>query len=549
MPYYTTTAAQFRPYTFQELVQPLAMYKARYDEIDKLAQAQEDASAAARDQAMADPTVRAMWMKYENSLNKLRDKIATQGLSNDDYALSNEVRKQFRNQVIPITGAIARREQQRKEWYAAHGADDTYFGDRPENHNLAEYLNGNTPVLNAYSGDKVAARAAMGAKAISSRRFSQAINSVFGGDFIDFVNKQGIETASNTIMGLLQSGAYPELNELYNGLMKDVDPQYWEDASRYIVRGITDGIVYNETHNYQQNPDAIFERQMALTQARSAGKRGSGSGSGDEINALRPYDVIEKIKQGINPKDHTAKGEAVNFLKELTEHPNWYGNRIVRTGRYYKQEEFDRINKKYNLNLNLDSMKNSDGSINQAKVRAIAQKAYDRLYNEWNSEVSKANDYHFLISDDKYMRDIIQARTSSMGENGGYGMHRVKTNGVTKKLDEDRYNNIDWSKDINLYMLNDGTWQIEVTDSSTKKRVKYFIDPQALTDNPYFSGLVNKYKSLKDKTGEDAAILVDEQMNTLHAQYFAMPQIVGSTAKDANVIGYADEDINPYYPY
>lgn len=239
MPYYTTTAAQFRPYTFQELVQPIAMYKARYDEIDKLAQAQEDASAAARDQAMADPTVRAMWMKYENSLNKLRDKIATQGLSNEDYALSNEVRKQFRNQVIPITGAIARREQQRKEWYAAHGADDTYFGDRPENHNLAEYLNGNTPVLNAYSGDKVAARAAMGAKAISSRQFSQAINSVFGGDFIDFVNKQGIETASNTIMGLLQSGAYPELNELYNGLMKDVDPQYWEDASRYIVRGLS----------------------------------------------------------------------------------------------------------------------------------------------------------------------------------------------------------------------------------------------------------------------------------------------------------------------
>jgi len=545
MPYYTTTAAQFRPYTFQELVQPLAMYKARYDEIDKLAQAQEDASAAARDQAMADPTVRAMWMKYENSLNQLRDKIATQGLSNEDYALSNEVRKQFRNQVIPITGAIARREQQRKEWYAAHGADDTYFGDRPENHNLAEYLNGNTPVLNAYSGDKIAARAAMGAKAISSRQFSQAINSVFGGDFIDFVNKNGIETANNTIMELVKSS--PELAELYNGLMKDVNPNYWEDASRYIIRGITDGIVYNETHNYQQNPDAIFERQMALTQARSAGKKGSGSGSDDEINALRPYDVIEKIKQGINPKDHTSKGEAVTFLKELTEHPNWYGNRIVRTGRYYKQEEFDRINKKYNLNLNLDSMKNSDGSINQAKVRAVAQKAYDRLYNEWNSEVSKANDYHFLISNDKNMRELIQARTSNMGEEGGYGMHRVKHNGVTKKLDEDRYNNIDWSKDINLYMLNDGTWQLEATDSSSKKRVKYTIDPQALTDSPYFTSLNNHYKALKDKTTEEAAAIVDELMNTLYAQFYALSPVKGDTDKNAEAIGFVNPADMYYY--
>lgn len=540
MPRYITTAAQFRPYSFQELIQPLAMYKARYDEINAFAQAQEDASAAARDQAMADPTVRDMWMQYEDALINLRDKIATSGLSTEDYGLANEVRRQFRNQVVPITGAIARREQQRKEWYAAHGNDDTYFGDIPENHNLSEYLNGNIPVLNAYSGDKVAARAAMGAKAISSRQFSQAINQVFGGNFVDFVNRNGIETASNTIMGLLQSGAYPELNELYNGLMQDVNPNYWEDASRYIIRGITDGIVYNETHSYQQNPDAIFERQMTLTEARSAGKRGSGSGSGgsDDISSLRPYDVIEKVKQGIKPKDHTAKGEDVAFLRSLADNPNWYGNRVVRTGRYYNQERLDQINKRHGLNINLDALKNSDGSINQTKVRSVLQKAYDKLYKSWNDEVSLNNDYHFQISNDQYMKDILQARTSGMGEDGGYGMHRVKGNGVTKKLDDDRYNNIDWSKDINLYMLNDGTWQLEVTDKSNKSRVKYTIDPQALTDNPYFSGLVNQYKSLKDKTGEDAAILVDELFNTLYGQYYAMPQIQGATSSKAEPIGY-----------
>lgn len=540
MPRYITTAAQFRPYSFQELIQPLAMYKARYDEINAFAQAQEDASAAARDQAMADPTVRDMWMQYEDSLINLRDKIATSGLSTEDYGLANEVRRQFRNQVVPITGAIARREQQRKEWYAAHGNDDTYFGDIPENHSLSEYLNGNIPVLNAYSGDKVAARAAMGAKAISSRQFSQAINQVFGGNFVDFVNRNGIETASNTIMGLLQSGAYPELNELYNGLMQDVNPNYWEDASRYIIRGITDGIVYNETHSYQQNPDAIFERQLALTEARSASKRGSGSGGGgsDDISSLRPYDVIEKVKQGIKPKDHTAKGEDVAFLRSLADNPNWYGNRVVRTGRYYNQERLDQINKRHGLNINLDALKNSDGSINQTKVRSVLQKAYDKLYKSWNDEVSTANDYHFQISNDQYMKDILQARTSSMGEEGGYGMHRVKGNGVTKKLDDDRYNNIDWSKDINLYMLNDGTWQLEATDKSNKSRVKYTIDPQALTDNPYFAGLVNQYKSLKDKTGEDAAILVDELFNTLYGQYYAMPQIQGATSSKVEPIGY-----------
>lgn len=538
MPYYTTTAAQFRPYTFQELVQPLAMYKARYDEIDKLAQAQEDASAAARDQALSDPTVRDMWLKYENSLNKLRDKIATQGLSNEDYALSNEVRRQFRNQVIPITGAIARREQQRKEWAAAHGNDDTYFGDRPENHNLAEYLNGNMPVLNAYSGDKVAARAAMGAKAISSRRFSQAINSVFGGDFIDFVNRNGIETAGNTIMGLLQSGNYPELNELYNGLMQDIDPQYRGDASRYIVRGITDGIVYNETHNYQQNPDAIFERQLALTEARSAGKRGGSGPGGGDVDTLRPYGIIEKVKQGVKPKDHTEKGEAVNFLKEMVNHPNWYGNRIVHNNSYYNQEKLARLNKKYQLNIDLDKLKNSDGTINQPRVQTVLQKAYDRLYKEWDSEVTKANDYFLQIADDSHARQIIQTRTSGMGEEGGYGMHRIKGNGVTKKLDSDRYNDIDWSKDINVYMLNDGTLQLEATTKSSKERVKYNIDPQALTDNPDFPGLIKHYKSLNDKTTEEAAGVADVIMNTLYAQFYAMSQIWGNTNSKIDADGY-----------
>jgi hypothetical protein len=241
---------------------------------------------------------------------------------------------------------------------------------------------------------------------------------------------------------------------------------------------------------------------MALTEARSAGKRGSGSGGGgsDDVSSLRPYGVIEKVKRGVKPKDHTAKGEDVAFLKSLVDNPNWYGNRIVRTGRYYNQERLDQINKRHGLNINLDALKNSDGSINQTKVRSVLQKAYDKLYKSWNDEVSLNNDYFLQIADDNHARQIIQTRTSGMGEEGGYGMHRINNRGVTKKLDSDRYNDIDWSKDINVYMLNDGTLQLEATTKSSKERVKYNIDPQALTDNPDFPGLIKHYKSLNDKT-------------------------------------------------
>ena len=116
--YFLTETAQFRPFSYQEMLAPVKAYQDAYNEADeKLNLLLEDAALKAFNFAPQDTTEKAI---YDNMMSKLKD--ASDKLSSGDptaFKTIRDINKEYRQTMLPIQQQMAKRaelaEEQRKD--------------------------------------------------------------------------------------------------------------------------------------------------------------------------------------------------------------------------------------------------------------------------------------------------------------------------------------------------------------------------------------------------------------------------------------------------
>ena len=269
MPNYYIQARRstFNPFSFDEYVKPLNMYKEYYEKneeaiTDMQAQANlwKNIMESEKDSKLAD--------KYKTYVNNLND--ATQQLKNGmSYNLRNQI-QQLRGQsamVKQIENAYTLRAKDIDTYNELMMKDPSRIGAfDPSQRRLQEYMQG--PVINEYgvSGDRLYSLGNARAKAMSAQNVNY-YNSIMtnGGQYFMDLKTQGFSDEDIAKMLREQDSAlYNEASRIMQQEGATFDNQADMDrAVGYTINGMLSGFSYDEDRKYMKNEDYMNKLDMA----------------------------------------------------------------------------------------------------------------------------------------------------------------------------------------------------------------------------------------------------------------------------------------------
>lgn len=271
--------SSFRPFSMQEMLTPLAMYK---DAFEKTEEAYIDLSNRAdkfkylADTLDPDSKAAQIYNGYANDLKAQAEDLAHNGLSMANRRALTGLRRRYQGEIGRLVDADAKLQQeiQLRRQMAVKDPSMLYATD---NLSIDNYLDNNTPNLYGISGNDLYARGAAAGKAASSRIYSAGdAGSTLGGMYRDYVQTNGYNP--QTIAQFRQDmSAIPELQAQAdailqaNGVYDNLKGRSLEQARQQVINGMIDGAVYTENHNPTRDlnvPTWAEKRQDARADAQ-----------------------------------------------------------------------------------------------------------------------------------------------------------------------------------------------------------------------------------------------------------------------------------------
>ena len=286
MNYNLTISSRFKPFSFQELLQPALMateaHEKRQEQYDKL---MEDSS---RWGEQLDPSSQAygMWKSFQDEITQAADSLSSQGLTIGNRKALSNVRKSYGEKIKAIEEADKRLQAQ------AALRQQSYFKDNSieykSNLNIDDFLHGKSGNNESLSGDTMRAETANMASKLGQAIYSNpSFSKVMGGSYWQIAQANGY---SPDVLGYIKSGEYQNLphgknatdadNKLYNDIKQVADiyqsqidrtKGYSQDAqlrlNDKIFQGLYEGL---------EKPKYDFQRNMDYMSAaeRDASARG-----------------------------------------------------------------------------------------------------------------------------------------------------------------------------------------------------------------------------------------------------------------------------------
>ena len=132
MPNFNYTAkASFRPYSFEEMLRPLAMYTEEYNTIQE-GIGELDTKAAVWDNLANQQTDKRTYKRYKSYADKLSaqaEALARNGLTPSSRKILLDLKRGYTSQIVPIEQAYAARAEEAKSQYAGRAQGIVYEGD------------------------------------------------------------------------------------------------------------------------------------------------------------------------------------------------------------------------------------------------------------------------------------------------------------------------------------------------------------------------------------------------------------------------------------
>lgn len=477
------SGAKFRPFSYQEMLQPLQAYTQEYNTIQEgmgeLGTKADIFEKMANEQT--DPQAYAIYKQYSNDLAKQAESLAKQGLTPASRQGLIDMKRRYSSEIVPIEQAYKRRQELIDEQRKLQAQDSTLLFDRPASTLSLDELIAN-PALSpqSYSGALLSKQVGTAAQNLAKevRENPRKWRTILGNQYYETIMQKGFRP--DEIMQAVQNN--PEASPILQGIVEDAigssGIRNWNDenilnrAYDYARQGLWNAV--GETQ-YQtlSNKAYDYAMQERLAQARKKGTkedvqspyfRSSGVTKVKDVNVEKKKDdiaFIQGVRNGTINLDETAQRVVGSDPLEL------YGTRghLQRTpGKVetYKpnQERISNLMKEYGIR-NLDQI--------EAKINSDLSKSAMR-------EVT----YITSITDPTLISKTIRENAASISRrtDGKSGIYELDSN---KKGDMLSY------KDIKDYFNEDSQIEydpnlgIVFTGTNSKGDTKNFLlDPEVV---------------------------------------------------------------------
>ena len=289
---FITNTARFKPFSFQEMLQPYQIYTEAYnaysDELANLDIMVGD--IASKLTSPADAELQKTYQKYQDDLNTAMEDFYSKGLTADSRKKLAGLKARYTKELNPINEA-----------YKAYQTDQQYLVKMAREHpemliervgsSISDYMNGNTPVgisanLNAITESSRLDSAGLSKQFVNSiglqnvdgyiGRYlmygkSKGLNADMVKDFTNFVDSGEV---LNTEGGKALYNLFEKERQSSNYYNMSSEAQKKIDAS--IVKGLIQGVSYDEDFNYIGDNYWDIEgkkQQIELTRAKLQAER------------------------------------------------------------------------------------------------------------------------------------------------------------------------------------------------------------------------------------------------------------------------------------
>ena len=380
-----TAGVKFQPFSFEEMLRPLAMYTQEYNAIE---QTYGDLNTKANEIAALanetdDPITYQRYKDFENSLRSKADTMAKQGLDTTSRRQLLDMRSRFATDITPIQNAIQRRNMLAEEQRKALLQNPTLmfqrdFNTRNYDTSLDRFLeNANYDYGAQYSGalltqevSKMASNLARELRNISTGKLDEYTNT--------FLKKYGLSTSE--VMRAIQDptdhrGARA-LSAIYQSAVDKVPEElrelYKDQIRDYATQGFWSAIGQDQVSTYA-NQEAI------------AGLKGN-----NKKNKNIPYSTL-RIPVGKSNKNRTSPiltnysnilnvGKDGNTMKKIT----IQGSDARLRSKFSEFEEptfeYSKTQKDFDLFNKDNKLMTKEQFINQAKGDKQYQKGLKEFY-------------------------------------------------------------------------------------------------------------------------------------------------------------------------
>ena len=388
------SGAKFRPFSYQEMLQPLQAYTQEYNTIQE-GMGELGAKAGIFERManeQTDPQAYAIYKQYSNDLAAQAESLAKQGLTPASRQGLIDMKRRYSSEIVPIEQAYKRRQELIDEQRKLQAQDSTLLFDRPASTLSLDELIAN-PALSpqSYSGALLSKQVGTAAQNLAKevRENPRKWRTILGNQYYETIMQKGFRP--DEIMQAVQNN--PEASPILQGIVEDAvgssGIRNWNDenilnrAYDYARQGLWNAV--GETQ-YQtlSNKAYDYAMQERLAKARKKGTkedvqspyfRSSGVTKVKDVNVEKKKDdiaFIQGVRNGTINLDETAQRVVGSDPLEL------YGTRghLQRTpGKVetYKpnQERISNLMKEYGIR-NLDQIEaklNSD--LNKSAMREV----------------------------------------------------------------------------------------------------------------------------------------------------------------------------------
>lgn len=304
---YTATKS-FTPFTFEQMLKPMAMYTEEYNAIqDSLGELATKADMFSK--LATDPETQAMYKKYSNDLAAQAESLAKQGLTPASRQGLINMKKRYASEITPIEQAYTKREELVKEQRKLKAANPSIMFDTDfSTVSLNDIINNPAISYSSVSGDDLYKKGKEAAIA-SSARVMDAVPALRD-QYWKIRQGYGAEAANEF---LLNQESIPELKQAIDRIVSQsgVSKNNLSRAIDYTISGVMSGLSYDEKYQANRGYQDELEKerlQLQKDQFEWTKKQKEEETKGIELpngNRLKLVGAGRAIE--INEKDGTWK--------------------------------------------------------------------------------------------------------------------------------------------------------------------------------------------------------------------------------------------------
>ena len=315
--------ARYNPYSFDDMLKPLAMAQQEYNTVQEGLSALTDSSnqfSRYLEGTQAGERVK----QYNAAIDAAVTDMAKNGLRKTNRDTLLGLKRQYNNDIAKINQSAAQLDTLYKGVQAAQlkaqaSGDRLFVANMP---NVDTLLADPSAAPIMISSNGLQQQGTLAAKALVAQSDSKMTIEALSRAYDDLVSRKGINSEearrfledASTIPALASS--IQQIESMYNvgGL-----GQQSGEARQAIIRGMFNGLSQETKHNFQQNPDyqieLAYNKAYAEAAGKAAGKGEAESGGSGVLNGIYSQNFLttngnnmEQVKSGIDSLRATNGG-------------------------------------------------------------------------------------------------------------------------------------------------------------------------------------------------------------------------------------------------